>query len=155
MPKPTDIDKQKYMFTDDIKFLQKAVVFHPDDQNLFLALKRPVNAVSRPNDWDLPGGNVLFGELHDESLGKEIREETNLKIKDLRPVQVITSYDDKKENYYIFNGFYCQAIGKDVKISSEHCEYRWVAKKEFIELAPAKYLVDFVKAVPDKLNFEK
>lgn len=24
MPKPTDPEKQKYMFTDDIKFLQKA-----------------------------------------------------------------------------------------------------------------------------------
>lgn len=77
MPKPNDPEKQKYMFADDIKFLQKAVVFHPEDKSLFLALKRSPDS-SRSSDWDLAGGNVLYGELHDESLRKEIQEEADL-----------------------------------------------------------------------------
>jgi 8-oxo-dGTP pyrophosphatase MutT (NUDIX family) len=90
MPKPTDPEKQKYMFTDDIKFLQKAVVFHPDKSKAFLVLKRSPNSFARPNDWDLLGGNVLFGELHEDSLRKEIREEANLEAGSLAPVQIIT-----------------------------------------------------------------
>jgi len=151
MPKPSDIEKQKYMFTDDIKFLQKAVVFHPDHDELFLALKRSPDSFARPNDWDLAGGNVLFGELHEDSLRKEIVEEANLEVGDFTPVQIITTYDSEKEIYYFFNGFYCRARNNKVKISDEHSEYRWVSKKEFIELKPAQYLVDLVNVAFEKL----
>lgn len=144
MPKPADTEKQKYMFTDDIKFLQKAVVFHPDKPELFLALKRSPNSPSRPNDWDLAGGNVLFGELHEDSLRKEIDEEANLKVGALIPVQVITTYDSKKAIYNIFNGFYCKAKNNKVKISDEHSEYRWIKKEEFANLKLAQYLIDLV-----------
>jgi len=151
MPKPTDPEKQKYMFTDDIKFLQKAVVFHPDKHELFLALKRSPDSFSRPNDWDLVGGNVLFGELHEDSLRKEIVEEANLEVGAFSPVQIITTYDKEKEIYYFFNGFYCRAKNNDVKISFEHSEYRWVTKEEFIDMKPAQYLVDLVIASFEKL----
>lgn len=152
MPKPIELEKQKYMFTDDIKFLQKAVVFHPDKKGLFLALKRSANSFSRPNDWDLAGGNVLFGETHEESLRKEIREESNLEVENLIPAQVVTSYDKEKEIYYLFIGFYCKARNFEVKISDEHSEFRWVTKDEFIGLKPAQYLIDLLLAIPDKLK---
>jgi 8-oxo-dGTP diphosphatase len=151
MPKPTDVEKQKYMFTDDIKFFQKAVIFHPDKNELFLALKRPANAFQRPNDWDLAGGNVLFGELHEDSLRREILEEANVKAGIFTPVQIITTYDGEKEMYYIFTGFCCRAEKSDVKISSEHSEYRWVTKEEFLDLKPAQFLVDLVLAVFEKV----
>lgn len=154
MPKPIDPEKQKYMFTDDIKFLQKAVVFHPDKNGLFLALKRSPNSPSRPNDWDLVGGNVLFGELHEDSLRKEISEEANLEVDNFTPVQIITNYDKEKNIYYIFTGFYCQAKTDAVKISVEHSEYRWVTEEEFINLKPAQYLADLAKAVSRQMNIE-
>lgn len=134
------------MFTDDIKFLQKAVVFHPNNPELFLALKRSPSSPSRPNDWDLPGGNVLFGELHEDSLRKEIGEEANLEVGAFIPVQVITNYESEKKIYYFFTGFHCQAKNDEVKISSEHEEYCWVTKEKFINPKPAQYLVDLVIA---------
>jgi len=148
MPKPADSEKQKYMFTDDIKFLQKAVVFHPDEDDLFLALKRSPDSFSRPNDWDLPGGNVLFGELHEDSLRKEIEEETGLEVDNFIPVQAITNYE--KGIYFLFLGFLCRAKSREVKISAEHTEYRWVSKEEFTGLKPAQYLVDLVNITFDK-----
>lgn len=143
MPKPTDIEKQKYMFTDDIKFLQKAVVLHPERQDMFLTLKRSPNSPSRPNDWDLVGGNVLFGELHEDSLRKEIKEESGLEVGDLKPAQVVTNYE--KGVYYLFIGFCCQVKSQEIKISDEHSEYRWVTKEEFVNLKPAEYLVNLIK----------
>lgn len=151
MPKPTNLEKQKYMFTDDIKFLQKAVVFHPENQKLFLALKQSPDSFSRPNDWDLSGGNVLFGELYQDSLRKEIREETKLEVDAFSPVQVITNYVKEKGIYYLFIGYHCRAIDEKVVISNEHTEYRWVTKEEFLGLKPAQFLVDLVVETFKKL----
>ena len=149
MPKPKDLQKQKYMFTDDIKFLQKAVIFHPKDKNLFLVLKRSKDSFSRPGDWDLPGGNVLYGELHDKSLRREIKEEVGLDVMELIPIQIITNYDKQKKIYTIFNGFSCNVEVGEIKISNEHSEFHWSTKEEFIELKPAQYLVDLVEKVFD------
>lgn len=62
MPKPTDPAQHEYMFSDDMKFLQKVVVYHPDNNGTFLVLKRAMHHKYRPGDWDLPGGNVIYGE---------------------------------------------------------------------------------------------
>lgn len=127
------------------------MVFHPDKNELFLALKRSSDSFQRPNDWDLAGGNVLFGQLHEDSLRKEIFEETNLEVGNFVPVQIVTTYDSEKEIYYIFTGFHCQAENSDVKISAEHCEYRWVTKEKFLDLTPAQFLVDLVVAAFERL----
>ncbi len=138
---PTDPEKRKYMFTDDMKFLQKAAVYHPK-QNKILILRRPAEAHSRPNCWDLPGGNVLFGEKHADSLTKEISEETSLKVKDVQPIQVVTNYE--KQIYYLFIGYSCRATSSKVKISDEHSEYRWATKEEFLKLESADFLIELV-----------
>ena len=151
MSKPTNPKKHAFMFTDDIKFLQKAIVFHPKGDK-FLALKRSADSFSRPNDWDLAGGNVLYGELHDDSLKKEIKEETDLTVSEFLPVQVVTNYDNKKKIYTIFIGYFCKAKSDIVKISKEHSEFRWVTGDEFIKLEPAEYLVNLVNKMFEKQN---
>lgn len=147
MSKPKDKEKQKYMFADDIKFLQKAVVFHPEKRRKFLILKRSAKLHSRPNDWDLPGGNVLFGELHDDSLTDEILEETGLTVRKIKPIQVVTDYVRDKKIYVIFIGYSCIATSDSVTIGEEHSEYRWVTKQEFTNLNPAEYLISLVSCL--------
>jgi 8-oxo-dGTP diphosphatase len=144
MPKPTDFNKHSYMFSDDMKFLQKAVVFHPTEAGKFLAIKRSPDAHARPGDWDLVGGNVLFGELHEEALHREIREETGLEVDEkLVPTQVITNFKD--EIYYLYINYATKALSDSVILSEEHTEWRWVDKEEFIMLKPAQFLVDSVE----------
>ncbi len=150
MAKPKDLKKHAFMFTDDIKFLQKAVVFAPYSRK-FLALKRTAESFSRPNDWDFAGGNVLYGTLHEESLRNEVKEEAGLEVGKLTPAQVVTNYDKEKGVYHIFNGFYCKATSDDVKLSDEHSEHNWVTKDEFIRLEPAEFLLSLVNDVFEKL----
>ncbi|MDP3026201.1 MAG: NUDIX domain-containing protein [Nanoarchaeota archaeon] len=142
MTAPKNPEKRKYMFTDDMKFLQKIVIYN-SKQDKFLVLKRPANAHSRPNCWDLPGGNVLFRENYLDSLTREVVEETSLKIKNVRPIQVVTNFENRI--YYLFIGYSCRAASSRVKISKEHSEYKWVTKAEFLRLESANFLIDLVK----------
>jgi len=121
----------------DIKFLQKCIVFHPTE-NKFLILKRSPDSFSRPNDWDFPGGNVLFGEYHEESLRREIKEEAGLEVVNLKPLQVKT--DMRGEIYCIFINYTAQATSTEVALSHEHTDYKWISKDEFLKMETADFL---------------
>lgn len=136
------------LFTKQIKFLQKAVIFHPDEKGKFLSLKRPQNAKSRPGAWDLPGGNVQFGEEHETALVREVQEESGLIMGNIEPHIVLTNFDAQGGIYYLFIGYsgWC-SDGAEVKLSSEHTEYKWVTKKQFMDLQSADFLRHLVEAV--------
>jgi 8-oxo-dGTP diphosphatase len=143
MAKPSDPSKYPYMFSDDMKFVQKAVLFHPKDSTKFLTLKRHLNSHFRPGSWDLPGGNVLFGVLHEDSLKEEISEEAGLTIKgELHPLKVWTTFKDGI--YHIIIGFKCTATSDEITLSHEHTDFKWVTKDEFMELESADFLQEMV-----------
>ena len=129
------------LFSENVKFFQKAVISHPDSEK-FLALKRVGTDPIKPNCWDLPGGNVASGELHDAAIHREIFEEASLKVKDLQPVQVVTNFVDGI--YRLFIGYRGIALSSDVVLSPEHTEYRWVTTDEFLSLESADLLVSLV-----------
>ncbi len=67
------------MLTPNVKFFQKAILIHPAGDK-FLTLKRRDDDSRHPGYWDLPGGNVDFGENHLAAIEREIREETGLTV---------------------------------------------------------------------------
>ena len=131
-----------------VQFLQKAVVFHPDGRT-FLALRRSLDDAVRPGRWDLPGGNVTYGEDHRDGIRREIHEETGLDVTDLRPVQVVTQMYRGGEVYLIFVGHRCQALSDTVTLSEEHIDYRWMTGEEFMALEELAMLVDLVAEVTE------
>ncbi len=145
MDKVTKIPKN--FFTEEVKFLQKVVLFHPKKDDVFLTIRRPANAKSRPNCWDLPGGNVKYGERHDIALRREVIEETGIEMEDIEPVHVMTDHDPNTGFYYLYIGYVAWAKSDSVKLSDEHKEYKWVTQKEFLELQSADFLQDHVMKV--------
>lgn len=144
MPKPTDESTWPYMFSDDMRFVQKAVVHHPKAKRFFLALKRSEDSFTRPGDWDLPGGSVIFGELHEEALRREISEESGLEVGDLWIIDLFTRCEEKEEKaiYSIYASFKTTSRQTIVSLSDEHTEYQWVSLEEFDQLCGAQYLKD-------------
>jgi 8-oxo-dGTP pyrophosphatase MutT (NUDIX family) len=135
---------------DKVKILQKAVV--KNKAGRILALKRPADAAPRPRPdcWDLPGGRVEEsdidkwksqsgkGDKNDilvNALKREIKEEANLDVKNIRTIHSASGYGEKKGIFIVAIGYVCDALNeKGLKLGREHCEYKWTSKDEFLRL---------------------
>lgn len=113
------------------------------DKNLFLAVKRNENDDSFPGAWEFPGGHLETGETLKEGLKRELKEEIDF-TDDFEPI-ITHYYDEIKEK----NGKLIHELEIDflinvdstkinVKLSNEHCDYKWLTKD-------SSYLDDFIK----------
>lgn len=114
------------------------------DKDLFLAVKRNENDDLFPGAWEFPGGHLETGETLKEGLKRELKEEINF-TDDFEPI-ITHYYDEVKEK----NGKLIHELEIDffinvdstkinVKLSNEHCDYKWLTKD-------SSYLDDFIKA---------
>jgi 8-oxo-dGTP diphosphatase len=90
-----------------------------------LIIKRRLDDVHKPGQWDIPGGRLELGEDPIEGLKRETREETNLEVDIVLPIEVrhFTREDGQKITMIIF---LCRFLGGELKLSREHQEYEWV-----------------------------
>jgi 8-oxo-dGTP pyrophosphatase MutT (NUDIX family) len=145
MPKPKDPKKWTHMFTDDIKFSQKALILHPKNQK-FLVLQRSLNSKTHPGFWDFPGGNVLYGQSAKNSILEEIKEEAGITLQnELIPIMVDGEMKEDRDLYRIFVGYFGQADSENINLCMEHIDYKWITKNEFIELETVDILKEMVE----------
>lgn len=77
------------------------------------------------NTWAFPGGHLEFGESFEECTEREVREETGLKIKNIRFGIVTNDIFKKEDKHYITIFMVCNyASGKEKVMEPEKCE-RW------------------------------
>lgn len=102
-----------------------AVLFHRSNGRVeYLALRYPAG------HWDFPKGNVEEHEAEDETVKREVREETGIK-----GIRLIHGFRKGIEYYYRKGGrlirkrvvFYlAEAPTKEVALSYEHLGYAWL-----------------------------
>ena len=127
------------MFTEAIRFLQKVAIFHPDSPKVLL-LKRSADDSFKPGDWDFPGGNVEWGELHEVALTREVFEEIGLKLEQFTPLKV-SSLFDAEENVYVLHIIYtCRSASATITLSREHESYGWFGQGELETLPSSRYV---------------
>jgi len=85
------------------------------------------------NKYDVPGGRVKPGQRFDESLMREIEEETGLKIKIGKPFFVNEWRPVVKgEQWQIIGTFFeCSADSDQVTLSQDHDDYQWIEPKNY------------------------
>ena len=107
------------------------LIFNPEGK-LFLMISHKWK-----DRWVVPGGHIELGETIEESLRREIKEETNLDIYNIKFIcfqEFI--YDDLfwKKRHYIFFDYACKTNSTDVKLNSEAQEYTWVSLEDAFKL---------------------
>jgi len=95
------------------------------DNNKLLVVKRRKNDVQKPGIWEIPGGRLEIGEDPFEGLKRETKEETNLDIEIIKPLNVrhFKRDDDQIITLIIF---LCKPLTKKIKLSEEHTDYDWI-----------------------------
>lgn len=84
--------------------------------------------------WDMAGGFVEPGETPEETLLREVAEETQLQVELDGLVGVYTSrYGEGRHTVDI--AFACRVVGGELAISDEKSEARWVAPDEIPPMA--------------------
>jgi 8-oxo-dGTP diphosphatase len=88
---------------------------------------------SNANKYDVVGGRVNPGQRFDESLLREIEEETKLKVDVGRPFFVNEWRPVVRgEQWQIVGTFFeCKAHSDKVELSEDHDEYLWIDPKDY------------------------
>lgn len=86
------------------------------------------------NLWGIPGGKVKYGETQEAALRREIKEETDLDLEDIRFVLVqdcIESTEFYRAAHFILLNFVARRIGTNpVRLNDEAQEFRWAPARE-------------------------
>ena len=98
-----------------------------------LLLKRSGSEDCYKNLWETPGGKINFGEDLKEALRREVKEETNLDIEVLIPINTWSFFRDDK-TYVVGITFLCKPLTEEIHLGEEHVDYKWVSKNELDEL---------------------
>lgn len=107
----------------------KAVIINKSGK--ILTIRRSATDPHRPLTWDLPGGEVEVGEELEDSLRREIKEETGMEVDEPKLHGVIGRFNQRQE-YWVTIAYVIKSKTDEVVLSSEHDEYRWVTKEEFL-----------------------
>jgi 8-oxo-dGTP diphosphatase len=97
-----------------------------------LILKRSMEETFLPGHWDIPGGKLNFGEMPEDALKREAKEEINLNIEPIKPYSLF-SYVSKNGQWHCVDIQYIAKIKDSIdnlKLSKDHDEFRWIAKSE-------------------------
>lgn len=129
----------------------KAIVKCSEDKVLII---RRQNDEGGGGTWDIPGGAIEDGENQLDALKREVFEETNLEIDNIKKESNITLKIpevglDSRMNIYScmsnsLNVVLKPATWKGANGKPEHTEYAWISTKEELENLP---MLDSLKTV--------
>lgn len=119
-----------------------AVIFRKEDSKIYYLLLH-----YESGHWDFPKGHVEEGENEEETVKREVKEETG--IEDIEIIDGFKEWikyifkrtydlegEEKKKAPLIFKivTFYlAETKTKEVKVSSEHLEYKWLPYEQAVE----------------------
>src|SRR5205807_7744864 len=103
------------------------------------------------NLWGIPGGKTKYGETSLAALVREIREETNLEVEDVKFVLVqdcIHSKEFYRDAHFVLLNYTCRCAGeRQVQLNDEAQEFSWVSADEALTMElnqPTRTLIEAV-----------
>jgi len=120
-----------------------ALIFNKKNQILFLKSNK------WSDQWGIPSGKLNYGESIINGLAREIKEETNLDILDIKFLlnqEIINPKDFFKKSHFVSMNHTCKAKNSDVKLNHEAQSFKWVSAKNALKLTlnkPTEELIQY------------
>lgn len=118
----------------------------------FLALKVNPEKLRNTDEvyWDIPGGRVQTGSTVEETLAREVFEETGLTVSSIgEPLGTYLSHivipTDQGTVGLLLSVYQVEVLTGDIVISDEHTEAAWVTQSELVERLRHKYPEGFLQ----------
>ncbi len=128
----------------------KVLLTNSNNELLFLKRKEQLSIPGDSKDsWDIPGGRIGPEESLDDALVREVKEETGAL---LNGVPMLINAQDifvpKKDLHVVRLTYRLRAEIKNITLSDEHTDYKWMTLEESKQLS----LEPFLKATLDLLK---
>lgn len=132
----------------------KALIVNSEGHILLLKVnKETLKGFSGDPYWDIPGGRIHRGSTIEETLAREVEEETGIaNITSRTPLAMVLSniripWNDS-DTGLILSVYVCEIHEPaEIVLSNEHTEFRWVEPKEASALLRIKYPKEFTDAI--------
>ena len=113
-----------------------AIIEHSRSRKILL-LHRAPSIDFASDQWDDVGGRMRHFETPEETLHREVKEETGLSdLRILKPIDVAHCFRGEKiaDNEMIVITYWCETTSDEIILSTEHDNYRWVSPEEALSL---------------------
>jgi 8-oxo-dGTP diphosphatase len=117
----------------------------------FLVIKRATqDEIGKEGSWTLPGGRVEAYEDPNKSVLREVKEETGLNVKLIKPILVWSIRKD--DVWRIVIHYLCEYKKGKVKLSKEHSDFAWIKFEDLKKVKLEKWIKENAKIVMKELK---
>ena len=98
-----------------------------------LIIKRSSDEEIYPNYWELPSGKVRYGEDPNMAVMREVEEETSIKVRPIKPLNINHfSFEEPENRHNIQINYLVEDEDSEskVKLSEAHEEFAWISIEE-------------------------
>jgi len=115
----------------------------------FILIKRiQFDEFGKVGSWTLPCGRIKFFENPNKAVTREVKEETNLNVKVLKPLSIWSKR--KGDVWRISICYLCKYKGRKLKLSKEHSDSIWLAFKDVKKAKIEKWIKNNAKLAMKK-----
>lgn len=108
-------------------FAVTGVLLHKEK---LLILKKSPDDYNYPNRWSFCSGFVKEFEAAEDTVLREIKEETGLDAQIITKGNIVIAEDKKLGKRWIIMPFLCKTKSTKVKLCHENIEFKWIEPKD-------------------------
>jgi 8-oxo-dGTP diphosphatase len=116
-------------------------------ESKYLVTQRSKSSGYMPMKWDIPGGIVEPGEALEDTINREVQEETGLTIRIGHVIYAYTNRDQLPQRQTFQIVYLCKyESGKVVLDLSEHVAYKWIDFANITNLEIIAFVQGLIKS---------